>query len=106
MTAVSYPFASSSTRSMIAYALSLLNIGHTYLDLSEAGGRRAVGHPAQLLRLALAAVVRAEHLPVLLAGHPVAGIPELGGDAGIDGVLIDFSGQPAALDFTGNLAGK
>src|SRR5260221_685328 len=65
----------------------LSGIGATDLDLAESRGAGSVPGPHHLLGLALAAVGRAPKRPVLRARNGRAGIPELGADAAVAGVL-------------------
>src|SRR5437870_13781001 len=75
----------------------LPRISDPHLDVAKARRRGAVPGAHGLHGLAFAAIGRAPQRPLLGAADGVAGIPELGGDAAVTGVL-EQARLLAALD--------
>src|SRR6266446_6337944 len=85
--------------------LACFSFEDAHLDVLEARRRRAVRDVGRLWWLALAAVGQAPDGPFAATGDRVAGVPELGRDAGVGRVLE----QPAALaidDLVGELGAE
>src|SRR5579864_708981 len=96
---------SSSHRSMVRMGACSSGIGGSDLDVAESRGAGAVAGADHLLGLALAAVGYAPEDPVIAVGDGLAGVPELGGDAAVSGIL-EHAAAPTILDLPGDLAAR
>src|SRR5215203_57125 len=74
-------------------------------DVAEAGRGGAVAGVDDLAGLALAAVGRAPHLPVVRVTDRVAAVPELRRDAGV-GAVTQQAAEAAVLDLVTHLSAE
>src|ERR1017187_1011724 len=88
-----------------ARSSSLPGIRAPHLDLAEARRAGAMPRAHHLFRLTLAAIGHAPERPVFASGDGHAGVPKLGGDAAVAGVL-QHAHALAAADFPRDLAAE
>src|SRR5580698_8766958 len=99
--------ASKSSRQSLRVSISAPSISGrirgSHFDVVEARGAGAVAGADHLLGLSLAAIRNAPQYPVLAIGDGRAGIPKLGSDAAVGGIL-EHANAPAILDLPSDLA--
>src|SRR5271156_1741842 len=97
--------APNSSRYSFKSPLCSAPIRGSHFDVVEARGACAVAGADHLLGLSLAAIRNAPQHPVLAIRDGGAGIPKLGRDAAVGGIL-QHANALAVLDFPGDLAAK
>src|SRR4030042_5908514 len=76
-----------------------------YLNISESGWSGTMPHMSHLARLSLPTIRCPPHLPVISVRNGIPGIPEIGSDPGIGGILNHLA-KFATFDLPANFSPK